>query len=145
MELKVQRIWNNKEKLYCGGKWFVNGKYFAFSIEDYDRGLLQSMSLEEIAKIKVPKQTAIPKGRYEVTMTYSNRFKRFMVEIMNVKGFAGIRMHTANSARDVEGCIGAAYEDSSDGFAGNSAKASEKLEKDIELALKKEKVWLTVE
>lgn len=145
MDLKVQRIWNNKEKLYCGGKWFVNGKFFAFSIEDYDRGLLQSMSLEEIAKIKIHGKTAIPKGKYEVTMTYSNRFKRFMVEVLNVKGFAGIRMHVANKAGDVEGCIGAAYEDSSDGFAGNSAKAAAKLEKDIEAAIKKEKVWLTVE
>ena len=31
-----------------------------------------------------------------------------------------------------------------DGFAGNSAKAVEKLEKDIELALKTQKVWITI-
>jgi hypothetical protein len=145
MELNVKRIWNNEKKLYCGGKWFVNGKFFAFSIEDFDRGLDQTMQLNEIAKIKVHGKTAIPKGRYEITMTYSNRFKRFMTYIVNVKGFEGVRIHVANSAKDVEGCIGVAYEDSSDGFAGNSAKAATKLEKDIELALKKEKVWLTIE
>lgn len=140
LELNITK----KAKGYRAGKLSINGKFFAFTIEDEDRGLTQSMPLAEIAKIKKYGITAIPTGRYEICMTYSNRFKRFMIQIMNVKGFEGIRMHVANTAKDVEGCVGVAYEDSSDGFAGNSAKAVEKLEKDIELALKKEKVWITI-
>jgi RNase P/RNase MRP subunit p30 len=142
MELEITII--KRGETFRAGKLLMNNKFFGYTIEDKDRGLTQSMSLEEISKIKVYGKTAIPTGRYEICMTYSNRFKRFMIQIMNVKGFDGIRMHIANSAKDVEGCVGVAYEDSSDGFAGNSAKAVEKLEKDIELALKKEKVWITM-
>jgi len=143
MELKVTRLW--KKDTYCGGKLFINDKFFCFTIEDCDRGLSSSMSLEEINKLKQFGITAIPTGRYEITITFSNRFQKPMIQIMNVKGFEGVRMHVANTAKDVEGCIGVAYEDSSDGFAGDSKKCAEKLEVDVELAIKKEKIWLTIE
>ncbi len=142
MELKVERLW--KKETYCGGKLYLNGKFFAYTIEDADRGLSSSMTVKEIEKIKKYGITAIPTGRYEVCMTYSNRFKRFMMQIMNVKGYEGIRIHVANTAKDVEGCIGVAYESSDDGFAGDSAKAIAKLEKDVALAMKTEKVFIEI-
>ena len=47
---------------------YVNGEYVCDAVEDYDRGLDQSMTLAEIRKRKVYKQTAIPTGTYELTM-----------------------------------------------------------------------------
>lgn len=143
MKLNVKRIW--KEKTYTGGKFFINDKEFSFTIEDTDRGLSDKMSLTEIKKLKKHGITAIPTGTYQVIYSFSNRFKRLMPEIIGVKGYAGIRIHVANTAMDVEGCIGLAYEDSSDGFAGNSKNACIDFEKQFVQAIKKEKVWITIE
>ena len=63
---------------------WVNGILFCHILEDVDRGLHQWMSLQEIAAIKVPKQTAIPRGLYHCKMTFSNRFQKMMPEILNV-------------------------------------------------------------
>lgn len=142
MELNIEII--KKAKGYRAGKLSINGQFFAYTIEDEDRGLKQSHSLDLIKKIKKYGITAIPTGRYKVAMTYSSRFKRYMIQILNVPGYDGIRMHVANTAKDVEGCVGVAYEDSTDGFAGNSAAAVKELEKQICAVEKKEEIWLTI-
>lgn len=103
MELKVKRI--AKRDTYTIGKLYVDGEYFCDTIEDRDRGLNDSMSVEEIKKIKVYGETAIPTGRYRVTLSYSIKFKKMLPEILNVKGFAGIRIHSGNTAKDTLGCI----------------------------------------
>lgn len=143
MDLKIKR--KKGYTGYCPGKLFVQGKYFSFTIEDEDRGLMQSMSLKQIEKIKKYGITAIPTGRYEIAYTYSNRFKRFMLQILNVPGYEGVRIHVANTAKDVEGCIGCAYEDSTDGFAGNSKNAIDALDVELKAATKVEKCFLTIE
>ena len=143
MELKLIRF--KKAKGYTAGKLYVEGKFFCFTIEDEDRGLDQSMSLAQIAKIKIPGVTAIPTGRYEVAYTYSNRFQRFMLQILEVPGYSGIRIHVANSAKDVEGCVGVAYEDSSDGFAGDSKKAVAALDLVLKAATKVSKCYITIQ
>lgn len=142
MELEIKRLW--KTPKYSGGKFFIDGKEFCFTIEDCDRELNEWMTEAEIAKIKQYGITAIPKGKYQVVHSFSNRFQKLMPEIIGVKGFAGIRIHTANTAKDVEGCIGLAYESSEDGFAGNSAKACKDFEKLFIKAIKTSKVWLTI-
>lgn len=50
-------------------------------------------------------QSAIPVGRYQVVVTYSNRFKRELPLLIGVEGFTGIRIHAGNSAEDTEGCL----------------------------------------
>ncbi|MEQ1726750.1 MAG: DUF5675 family protein [Vicinamibacterales bacterium] len=58
-----------------------------------------------VAHWKVAGQTAIPAGRYRVTLTWSNRFGRVMPLVNDVPGFAGIRIHSGNAIDDTEGCI----------------------------------------
>ena len=63
---------------------------------------------------KIYGETAIPTGTYEVKLTYSPKFagrvwgKKYngqVPEIMNVKGFSGVRIHPFNTASQSYGCI----------------------------------------
>lgn len=103
MELKVKRLY--KKDSYTIGKLYVDGEYFCDTVEDCDRGLTDKMSVEEILAIKVYGKTAIPTGRYRVTLTYSNKFKRVLPLINAVKGFLGIRMHNGKDASSSLGCV----------------------------------------
>lgn len=148
MEILVKRIWkkqSNNGTGFAGGKMYINNVDFCFTIEDEDRNLKSSMSLEQISSIKKYGITAIPTGRYEVAMTFSNRFKEYMPQILSVPGYEGVRIHTANTSKDVEGCIGVAMESSSDGFAGNSRAAYSKLLSALKKVEKKEKIFITIE
>lgn len=54
---------------------------------------------------KIAGVTAIPAGRYLVAWTYSNTFKKFTLQLINVPGYRGIRFHSGNKAPDTRGCI----------------------------------------
>ncbi len=142
MEIEVKIF--KKAKGYRAGKMYINGKYLCFTIEDEDRGLTKTMPLEEIKTKKQYGITGIPLGKYQVAMTFSNRFQVYMPQIMDVPGWEGVRIHTANKATELEGCIAVGLEDSSDGFMGNSKTAYTELIKQIKAVEKKEKIWLTI-
>ena len=103
--MNLMLIRKYKLPTYTIGKLYIDGEYFCDTLEDKDRGLTDSMFVSEISKIKIKKETAIPTGTYKVTITYSNRFKKNMPLINNVKGFEGIRIHSGNTNQDTEGCI----------------------------------------
>lgn len=114
MELLLNRKW--KKPNYTIGVLSVDGKRFCETLEDADRGLKSSMSVEQIKSLKKPHITAIPTGVYEVNInTVSPKFgsKTFYKEVckgkvprlLNVKGFEGILIHTGNKAEDTDGCI----------------------------------------
>jgi hypothetical protein len=54
---------------------------------------------------KIHGETAIAYGRYEVVMTFSQRFQRLMPLLLSVPNFEGIRIHPGNTAADTDGCI----------------------------------------
>lgn len=98
-------IWRKYRKEgYTIGRMYIDGVFFCNTLEDTDRGLAQYMSVGEIMNAKIAGQTAIPVGDYKLTRTYSPKFKRLMPQIMNVKGFSGIRMHAGGTAKDTDGC-----------------------------------------
>jgi hypothetical protein len=75
------------------GELFVDGKFECYTLED------------AVRPIKVVKKTAIPMGRYRVTITHSKRFNRPMPLLSNVPFFEGIRIHSGNCHEDTDGCI----------------------------------------
>ena len=111
MKLKIWRKWPKNS--YVIGIFYVSGARLANSLEDTDRGLVQSMPVGVINQKKTWGQTAIPKGTYKVVLSVSPKFKDrawakkyggLVPEILNVKGFSGVRIHPGNRASDTEGC-----------------------------------------
>lgn len=80
------------------GRMTINGRHFGYTCEDLDRHL-------EDGGVKVPKETAIPRGRYRLSITFSPHFGKMLPLIENVPGFSGVRIHGGNTEADTEGCI----------------------------------------
>ena len=91
---------------YTIGRMEINGRFFCDTLEDTDRDLCESMTEDEIADLKVKGATAIPTGTYRIDMqTRSPRFGRVLPRLISVKGYAGVLIHSGNTAADTEGCI----------------------------------------
>lgn len=113
MELTLIRRWKKED--YTIGDLYIDGTWFCNTCEDKDRNLYQGMDLEWIKKEKVYGETAIPYGRYKVTLKvqspkYSTRkqyekCKGYIPRLVNVPGFEGILIHIGNYAKDSYGCI----------------------------------------
>ena len=82
------------------GELFIDGKFECFVLEDNDRKLETAGE-----KAKVYGLTAIPRGKYSVVITYSNRFKQLMPLLLNVPYFEGVRIHKGNVAEHSHGCL----------------------------------------
>lgn len=95
-------------------------------------------------KEKVYGKTCIPYGTYTVRLSYSNRFKRILPEVLNVPHFLGIRLHSGNSSKDTEGCILVGTKSKGD-WVTASRVAFNKLYKLLQTAEKnKEEITITI-
>ena len=113
MELLLQRI--ARRDTYTIGRLYIDGQYFCDTIEDTDRGLRQDLPLSVNQAKKRRGVTAIPVGRYRVTLdVFSQRFSKkkqydftrgYLPRLVNVPAFDGILIHIGNTAADSEGCI----------------------------------------
>lgn len=92
---------------------------------------------------KVNGETAIPAGTYEIIDTYSPRFKKNMLRLVNVKTHTGILIHSGNTAIDSEGCIIIGTVATKNGVA-RSREALTKFEKEAREALKKGKLFIVI-
>ncbi|HVF49682.1 MAG TPA: DUF5675 family protein [Pyrinomonadaceae bacterium] len=129
MELKLTRkIFTNKSTI---GELTVDGKPECVTLEDVVRAS------------KIQDETAIDAGRYEVVITFSNKFKKFLPLLLNVKNFEGIRIHSGNAAKDTRGCILVGQTEGAD-FIGNSRAAFDSLFKKLQVASKKEKIFIEI-
>lgn len=147
MEILLKRQQQGKESTL--GILSVDGVFNCFVLEDADRGLGAKMPLSTIKGLKVFGKTAVPKGRYRIEITYSQRFKKMLPILIGVPGFSGIRLHAGNWVKDTDGCLLAGRswkKQSGDYMVTDSRKAAGDLQNDIAAAiLLGEEVWITIE
>lgn len=113
MELRLRRI--ARRETYTIGRLYIDGERFCDTIEDKDRGLRQDLPLSVNKKRKVQNETAIPIGRYRVTLAVkSQRLSKnhnydfcngYVPRLINVPAFEGILIHIGNTAKDSAGCL----------------------------------------
>ena len=106
MNLELKRIFKGKD--YTIGRLFIDGKYFCDTLEDPVRQL-------DSADDKIYSKTAIPTGKYKVSMSivspkYSIR-KSYnwcggrLPRLLDVPFFEGILIHSGNTPDHTAGCI----------------------------------------
>jgi hypothetical protein len=83
------------------GSLYVDGEFECFTLED----VIREVALQPVALWKIAGETAIPSGTYQAIVNISNRFQRLLPLLVDVPGFAGVRIHSGNCAADTEGCI----------------------------------------
>ena len=134
MLIEVKRLYKKAD--YTIGKMYIDGEYFCDTLEDTDRGLKQEYSLAELKEMKEYGKTAIPSGEYELKVTFSNRFQKHLPQIMGVKCFEGVRIHSGNTHNDTEGCLllGIATNPETKGWVSNSRKTLNEFMKVISYA-----------
>jgi hypothetical protein len=129
MELKLIRETKTNDSTI--GKLYINELYHCYTLEDTER------------EVKVQNVTAIPKGRYEVIVNFSNRFQQQMPLLLNVPNFVGVRIHWGNYSKDTEGCILLGTTKGVN-MIGNSRTAYAKFMSIINKVSKKEKIFITI-
>jgi hypothetical protein len=124
------------------GSLWIDGAMECFTLEDVCR---EETPGTWFPAMKVPAQTAIPYGRYEVVLSVSARFKTLLPLLLKVPDFEGVRIHAGNSAADTEGCIlvGAGVGPQPD-WISQSLLAKERLMLKLREAAAAEKIWLDI-
>lgn len=100
LELEVLRRWFSPKTTI--GELRIEGVFECFTLEDFDR--LEAFG-DDVAH-KVKGETAIPAGRYRVTLEPSPAHGGvLMPRLHDVPGFVGILIHSGNWAKDTLGCV----------------------------------------
>lgn len=153
MELTLKRV--ALENTYTIGKLYIDGTYFCDTIEDKVRDLNKDGDLNDLGECKISSLTAIPYGKYEVTLkvkspkysvrpTY-NWCGGYLPRLINVQHFEGILIHAGNTADDSAGCI-LVGENKVKGQVINSMVTLKKLYPLLKAASdKNEKIWIKIE
>lgn len=157
MKLTLKRT--KRSNVSTIGELYINGKRFCYTLEDRDRGLDSTMSLETIKKIKVASETAIPAGTYQIDMdTVSPKYQARgagstyarigfkLPRLLNVPGYSGVLIHIGNYPKDTDACILVGQSVASSGDAINgSTNAFWALYAELEKAHKKgQKITITI-
>ena len=129
MELNVKRTDLSENSTI--GELSVDSQFECYTLEDTGR------------PVKIKGVTAIPAGRYEVIINYSQRFNRQLPLLLNVPDFEGVRIHPGNTAADTEGCI-LVGQTKSAGFVGQSGLAFEQLFGKLQAASVTGKIFIEI-
>jgi len=141
MELELTR--SGKTNKSTIGELTVNGVFECFILEDKDRGLRKDMPISELIVMKIKTRTAIPTGRYEIVVSFSDKFQKMLPLLLDVPAFAGIRIHPGNTDANTEGCLLPGKTKSPD-MIGSSRVAFTALFDKIKAALQREKIFITI-
>jgi hypothetical protein len=129
MEMQVTRqTFTDKSTI---GELTIDGVHQCFTLED------------KVRDQKVFGETAIPAGRYEVVINFSNHFKKMLPELVAVPNFEGVRIHSGNTDKDTEGCILVGKVKGTDAIS-ESRDAFKDLFEKIQAAAAQEKVFIEI-
>lgn len=147
MEIELRRV--VRADRYTEGRLSFDGRHVCDTVEDKDRDANRNGRFDG-DEVKIQGETAIPNGRYRVTLEYSPKFSpryggRRIPTIHDVPGFSGIRMHSGNTAHDSEGCVIVGVRHSAGTVRDSRATLFDKVIPLMEAAEKrKEGMWITV-
>ena len=97
MELRVTRKKNGEHA--CLGEMTIDEVFCCYTLEDVVR------EFGPHGERKVMHETAIPAGRYRVTLEYSEHFHKIFPRLHDVPFFTGILIHPGNTDVDTWGCL----------------------------------------
>lgn len=120
------------------GCMFLDGHFFCFTLEDE----IRERTGAPVASWKVAGATAIPAGNYRVIVTPSARFGRPLPLLVDIPGFAGVRIHPGNVIGDTSGCV-LVGQDRADGRLRNSRVACDRLFEQLHVATGE--IWISIE
>lgn len=113
--MKILHVRSYMCERYTISHIYIDGTYFCDAIEDKDRGLTSSMTEAQIKKVKVYAETAIPYGKYAVTIDVVspkmsmrpvyNPIKGKVPRLLDVPGFQGILVHIGTTEHSSAGCV----------------------------------------
>lgn len=115
MKIEVKRI-ALRDK-YTIGHMYIDGKFVCDTLEDKVRDLNKNGKFDN-GEAKIPGETAIPYGKYNITMNvkspkysnyakypYAKKYNAFMPRLQNVPSFEGVLIHAGNTAEHTDGCV----------------------------------------
>lgn len=153
MELILKRKYLKDD--YTIGHLYVDGQWFCDTLEDKVRDLNKDGDLNDEGEGKVYGKTAIPYGKYEVTLDvmspkYSVRSAYlwcggYLPRLLDVPHFDGILIHAGNTANDSAGCL-LVGENKVKGRLINSMATLKRLYPKLKSASDRgEEIWMTIE
>lgn len=124
------------------GEWLVDGEFLCYTLEDE----IREIPGVPVGHWKIKGATAIPAGRYRVTLENSPRFGPETITIHAVPGYTGVRAHGGNKHEDTEGCPLLGLKVTATTIVGGTSAPAVKLAKDaIRAALSiGQQVWIDI-
>lgn len=124
------------------GELLADGKFLCYTLEDE----IREVPGLPVGHWKIKGVTAIPAGRYRVTMEHSPRFGPQTLTINAVPGFTGVRIHGGNKHEDSEGCPLLGLKVTTTTIVGGTSGPAVKLVKDaVRAALASgQQVWIDI-
>jgi len=136
MKIVLKRTWKNKATI---------GILYVYNDNDLNNSIFRCFTLEDVERsVKIKHETAIPTGTYEIAFTYSPKFNRQVLMLLNVPNFDRIYLHEGSNIEHTSGCILVAQIRREDTIE-NSKPSIECLEKLAREAEKRgEKITITI-
>lgn len=124
------------------GELLADGKFLCYTLEDE----IREVPGVPVGHWKIKDATAIPAGRYRVTLEDSPRFGKGTMTINAVPGFSAIRIHGGNTHEHTEGCPLLGLKVTTTTIVGGTSGPAVKLAKDaVRAALASgQQVWIDI-
>jgi hypothetical protein len=141
MILTLQRQPSYKKATF--GNLAIDGDFFCHTLEDE----IREVPGQPVEMWKVHGESAIPAGRYQITLEYSPKFGPDTITVNGVPGFVGVRVHGGNDIDDTEGCpiVGSMIDREAPRiFGAQTAGVLRELKAKIRAGLNRGDVWIDV-